>query len=50
MVRSEEAGLPVVDADEIRLVGWLSHRDVLRVYHAHSSSAARGPDGGTPGG
>jgi CIC family chloride channel protein len=32
LVRSNAPGLPVVDASHRSLVGWLDHRDVLRLY------------------
>ena len=32
LVRSNAPGLPVVDAAHRTLVGWLNHRDVLRLY------------------
>jgi len=32
LVRSNAPGLPVVDAAHRSLVGWLDHRDVLRLY------------------
>ena len=34
LVRDERAGLPVVTADDRSVVGWLTHRDVLRAYNA----------------
>jgi CIC family chloride channel protein len=36
------AGLPVLDADDGRVIGWLTHRDVLRAY-------AGGGEGGSSG-
>jgi CIC family chloride channel protein len=33
LLRSDNAGLPVLAADHGRVVGWLTHRDILRVYH-----------------
>jgi CIC family chloride channel protein len=39
---SEEAGLPVLAADSDAVVGWITHRDVLRAYLGESRS---GPDG-----
>ena len=38
LVRSNAPGLPVIDAAHRSLVGWLDHRDVLRLY---SERAAR---------
>jgi CIC family chloride channel protein len=38
---TENAGLPVLTDDRQRLVGWLSHRDVLRAYHRHLSGTHR---------
>jgi chloride channel protein, CIC family len=40
LVRSSAPGLPVVDAARQNLVGWLNHRDVLRLY---SERVERGP-------
>lgn len=40
LVRSGAPGLPVVDAARQNLVGWLNHRDVLRLY---SERVERGP-------
>jgi CIC family chloride channel protein len=40
LVRSNAPGLPVLDAVQQSLVGWLDHRDVLRLY---SERAQRGP-------
>lgn len=33
LVRSDAAGLPVLDADGRAIIGWLTHRDVLRLYN-----------------
>jgi chloride channel protein, CIC family len=32
LVRTDSAGLAVLDENGERVVGWLSHRDILRVY------------------
>jgi CBS domain-containing protein len=32
LVRHDSGGLPVLDPVAGRVVGWLSHRDVLAVY------------------
>ncbi len=32
---SDDEGLPVLDADGGKVVGWLTHRRLLRAYHAH---------------
>ncbi len=32
---TDEEGLPVLDSDGEVLVGWLTHRLLLRAYHAH---------------
>ena len=32
---SDDEGLPVLDADGEKVVGWLTHRRLLRAYHAH---------------
>ena len=34
LVRDERLGLPVLAADNRRVVGWVTHRDVLRAYNA----------------
>jgi CIC family chloride channel protein len=33
LARTDEPGLPVVAAETHEVVGWLTHRDVLRAYH-----------------
>lgn len=33
LVRSDAAGLPVLEADGRAVIGWLTHRDVLRLYN-----------------
>jgi CIC family chloride channel protein len=38
---TEESGLPVLRADRERVVGWLTHRDVLRAYHHHLPGTSR---------
>jgi CIC family chloride channel protein len=45
----ELQGLPVVSGDGDRIVGWLSHRDVLRAYHDWSRRHERGaiPENGS---
>jgi CIC family chloride channel protein len=43
LAAGDGAGLPVVDRDSGDVVGWLTDRDVLRVYHRHGRSAARDP-------
>ena len=35
-------GLPVLDRDSHRLIGWLTHRDILSAYHAHLERRMRG--------
>ncbi len=32
---SDDEGLPVLDADGEKAIGWLTHRRLLRAYHAH---------------
>jgi len=32
---SDDEGLPVLDADGGQAIGWLTHRRLLRAYHAH---------------
>jgi CIC family chloride channel protein len=51
LVRHEESGLPVVAADGGRVVGWLTHRDVMRAYVSRlgggrARSASAGPSPG----
>ena len=33
LVRHETSGLPVLDPDARRVIGWVTHRDVLRAYN-----------------
>jgi CIC family chloride channel protein len=40
---TDDAGLPVVSADGADVVGWVTHRDVLRAYHAVRSETASAP-------
>lgn len=41
---TDGSGLPVLTADGSRLVGWLTHRDVLRTYDRHREAAhGKGP-------
>jgi CIC family chloride channel protein len=53
---TDDEGLPVLDDSDDRLVGWLSHRDLLRAYRQRVDGAGRGappgggPDGGGPAG
>ncbi|MGE5282060.1 MAG: chloride channel protein [Chloroflexota bacterium] len=43
LVRSDSSGLAVLDQEGERIVGWLSHRDILRVYDRRlSKDGARG--------
>lgn len=35
-------GLPVLERDQQTVVGWLTHRDVLRGYHRQLASRAAG--------
>jgi chloride channel protein, CIC family len=43
MMRGDFSALPVFAVDDHRVVGWLTHRDILRVYHEHlDAGAARG--------
>jgi len=49
-LRHGDNGLPVLDRDSRRLIGWLTHRDILSAYHARlerTISAARRKDGVT---
>ena len=32
---TDDEGLPVLDADGGNVIGWLTHRRLLRAYHAH---------------
>ncbi|HEX4466536.1 MAG TPA: CBS domain-containing protein [Solirubrobacteraceae bacterium] len=40
LTASEEDGLPVLGGDEEQLVGWITHRRLLRAYQAHLQRAA----------
>jgi len=33
LIRSDVSGLPVLASDGVTMIGWLTHRDVLRSYH-----------------
>ncbi len=37
----EGSGLPVLSADDRRIIGWLNHRDVLRAYSARLRTGAQ---------
>ncbi|HEX3806430.1 MAG TPA: CBS domain-containing protein, partial [Gaiellaceae bacterium] len=40
------SGLPVVDADDQQVVGWLTQSDVLRAYHRRISGQPAPPIAG----
>ncbi|MDQ2791180.1 MAG: CBS domain-containing protein, partial [Actinomycetota bacterium] len=40
---ADEDGLPVISPDGTRLVGWFTHRDVLRAYRHKLRDTAPGP-------
>jgi CIC family chloride channel protein len=42
LLHGETSGLPVLAPDETTVVGWLTHRDVLRAYQSRRGSS--GPD------
>jgi len=44
----DDEGIPVLD-DEGRMVGWLTHRDVLRAYRDRGSGSATTDRTGSPG-
>ncbi len=46
LVRHEQSGLPVQAPDHGRVVGWITHRDVMRAYVAALDGAAGGHAGG----
>jgi CIC family chloride channel protein len=46
LVSHEQSGLPVLDADGARVVGWINHRDVMRAY---VSALSVGSGGAAPG-
>jgi CIC family chloride channel protein len=48
LARSDEPGLPVVSPGTRQVVGWLTHRDVLRAYHRGRERASPPPDPRTP--
>jgi hypothetical protein len=35
LAATDDEGLPILDADGEGVVGWLTHRRLLRAYHAH---------------
>ena len=41
LLRGETSGLPVLAHDETTVVGWLTHRDVLRAYQTRRSLSGR---------
>jgi CIC family chloride channel protein len=41
LLHGETSGLPVLAGDETTVVGWLTHRDVLRAYQARQRLAGR---------
>jgi CIC family chloride channel protein len=46
LARTDEPGLPVVAAGTRKVVGWLTHRDVLRAYHSGRERISPAPDAG----
>ena len=48
LARSDEPGLPVVAANTCRVVGWLTHRDVLRAYHHGREQISPTPEAPPP--
>jgi chloride channel protein, CIC family len=40
LVQNDGAGLPVLDAEGRTVIGWLTHRDVLGLYHARVEARA----------
>jgi CIC family chloride channel protein len=49
LVRSDVTGLPVLDGEGRAVVGWLTHRDVLRLYNARlEQSVVRAEQRGGP--
>ena len=48
LVKSESAGLAVLDEKGERVVGWLSHRDILRVYDQRMKLERARRGGGSP--
>lgn len=43
LAQADGAGLPVLDRDGGTVVGWLTDRDVVRVYHLHERPPLRDP-------
>jgi len=41
LVEHDQTGLPVVSADSAQLVGWVTHRDVLRAYNTRLRQSAQ---------
>jgi CIC family chloride channel protein len=50
LLAGEQHGVPVVANDDGRIVGWLTHRDVLKIYSVRASApattGAKAPGGG----
>ena len=40
LVSAEDSGLPVLTADRRRIVGWLTHRDLLRLYGTYLAASS----------
>ncbi len=47
LVQTDSSGLAVLDPDSARIVGWLSHRDILRVYDQRLKQQRAGSAAGT---
>ncbi len=48
LVRTDSPGLAVLDESGDRVIGWLSHRDILRVYHRRLRKERGGGTGAFP--
>jgi CIC family chloride channel protein len=49
LLAGDQHGLPVMAADDRRIVGWLTHRDLLKAYSERSSASPPGAADGPLG-
>ena len=48
LMQSDDAGLPVLDSEGRLVIGWLTHRDVLRLYHRRAEGMRGASAGKAP--
>jgi CIC family chloride channel protein len=49
LMRQEVSGLPVVTREGSRVIGWLTHRDILRAYAARIGEGVEAAESAAPG-